>query len=380
MRTQFKRVLILSASAGAGHMRAADALAKAFTLEQAAEEVKHVDALTLTNPLFRTLYAKAYLKLVGAAPDVLGWIYKRLDKPWKEDPLQKAFNKLNTVPLVKMLEAFQPDLAICTHFLPAEIILRLNRKRRIKCPLAVTVTDLDAHAMWLMRNVGSYFVAMEETRVYMEALGVESGRVHVTGIPIDPAFGQPIDRITAAKALGLDPKLPTILISAGGFGVGNVELLVQEMAKIQHAAQVVAICGRNEKLKASMEKTVAALPQGAAKIHVIGFTDQMHNYMAAADILLGKPGGLTMSEALTRGLVFVIVTPIPGQEERNSDHLLEEGCAIRCNNIPALAYKVDRLLADPARLATMKANALRLAKPHAARDVVRILMQDDRKK
>lgn len=376
MPTQFKRVLILSASAGAGHMRAADALVKAFTLENAAEEVKHIDALTLTNPLFRTLYAKAYLKLVGAAPDVLGWIYKRLDKPWKEDPLQKAFNKLNTVPLVKMLETFQPDLAICTHFLPAEIILRLNRKRRIKCPVAVTVTDLDAHAMWLMRNVDTYFVAMEETRVYMEALGVEPGRVHVTGIPIDPAFSAPIDRATAAKALGLDPKLPTILISAGGFGVGNVELLVQEMAKIQHAAQVVAICGRNEKLKASMEKTVAALPPGAAKIHVIGFTDQMHNYMAAADILLGKPGGLTMSEALTRGLVFVIVTPIPGQEERNSDHLLEEGCAIRCNNIPALAYKVDRLLADPARLAIMKANALRLAKPHAARDVVRILTRD----
>ena len=378
MPKQFKRVLILSASAGAGHMRAADALVKAFTLEQAAGEVKHVDALTLTNPLFRTLYAKAYLKLVGAAPDVLGWIYKRLDKPWKEDPLQKAFNKLNTVPLVKMLESFQPDMAICTHFLPAEIILRLNRKRRIKCPVAVTVTDLDAHAMWLMRNVDTYFVAMEETRVYMAALGVEAGRVHVTGIPIDPAFSEPIGREAAAKVQGLDPKLPTILISAGGFGVGNVELLVQEMAKLQHAAQIVAICGRNEKLKASMEKTVAGLPHGAAKIHVIGFTDQMHNYMAAADILLGKPGGLTMSEALTRGLVFVIVTPIPGQEERNSDHLLEEGCAIRCNNIPALAYKVDRLLSDPARLATMKANALRLAKPHAARDIVRILTQNQR--
>ena len=92
--------------------------------------------------------------------------------------------------------------------------------------------------------------------------------------------------------------------------------------------------------------------------------------MAASDILLGKPGGLTTSEALARGLVFVIVNPIPGQEERNSDHLLEEGIAIRCNNLPALAYKIDRLLDEPSRFAQMQANALRLARPRAAREIV----------
>jgi processive 1,2-diacylglycerol beta-glucosyltransferase len=100
----------------------------------------------------------------------------------------------------------------------------------------------------------------------------------------------------------------------------------------------------------------------------------MDEYMSAADILLGKPGGLTTSEALAKGLVFCIVNPIPGQEERNSDHLLEEGVAVRCNNLPALAYKLDRLLADPARFNAMRENALRLARPHAARNVVEKLV------
>src|SRR5206468_10601077 len=110
------------------------------------------------------------------------------------------------------------------------------------------------------------------------------------------------------------------------------------------------------------------------ELKVVGYTTAIDENMAAADLLVGKPGGLTTSEALAKGLVLVIVNPIPGQEERNADHLLEEGVAIRCNNLPALAYKIDRLLDDPARLASMRENVQRLARPNAARDVVAALI------
>ena len=144
---------------------------------------------------------------------------------------------------------------------------------------------------------------------------------------------------------------------------------------LRHPAQVVAICGRNEELKSELEQASAHIaPDNNVAIKVIGYTKEMHEYMAASDILLGKPGGLTTSEALAMGLVFVIVNPIPGQEERNSDHLLEEGVALRSNNLPALAYKIDRLLDDPARVERMRENARRMARPRAAFDIVNRLL------
>ena len=174
---------------------------------------------------------------------------------------------------------------------------------------------------------------------------------------------------------GLAPDRTTILVSAGGFGVGPVEALIHMLLELQHPAQLVVICGRSAALKRRLDELAAARPPHLSPaLHVVGYTTEMDEYMAAADLLVGKPGGLTSSEALARGLALVIVHPIPGQEERNADHLLEAGVAIRCNNLPVLAWKIDRLLADPARLAAMRANARRLARPHAARDIAAALL------
>jgi processive 1,2-diacylglycerol beta-glucosyltransferase len=176
---------------------------------------------------------------------------------------------------------------------------------------------------------------------------------------------------------GLDPDRTTLLVSAGGFGVGPVERLVRsllELSRPAQAPQVVVICGRSAELKAALDALAASRPPDAGvRLHVVGYTTAMDEYMAAADLLIGKPGGLTTSEALARGLVMVIVNPIPGQEERNADHLLEEGVAIRCNNLPVLPDKIERLLADPARLAAMRANVGRLARPRAAQAIVAAL-------
>lgn len=372
----FDRVLILSASAGAGHLRAAQALEAAFKLRGGAREVKHVDTLDYTTAVFRNLYSRAYLQMVKRAPEVLGWFYDRMDEPYKNQQIRESLNKLNTRKFVQLLEEFKPDIAVCTHFLPSEIISWLKEKGRMDCPLVQTVTDLDVHAMWLCRHCDHYFVAMDETRAHLEKLGVAAGKVTVTGIPIDPIFAEPYDKARARRELDLKPDVTTILLSAGGFGVGPVEHLVASLAELRHPAQVVAICGRNEALEKRMQGLQGRFkPGGRVSLRVVGFTKEMDRYMAAADLLLGKPGGLTTSEALARGLGIVVVNPIPGQEERNSDHLLEEGAAIRCNNLPALAFKIDRLLDDPARLAAMRANVARIARPKAALDVVDALMK-----
>src|SRR5262245_7641129 len=166
---------------------------------------------------------------------------------------------------------------------------------------------------------------------------------------------------------GLSPDKTTILVSAGGFGVGRIEDLFTCLSELQHEAQIVFLCGRKEGLKKKLDRrSVKRPPESHAAIISGGYTTFMEEYMTASGILMGKPGGLTTSEALSKGLVFVIVNPIPGQQERNSDHLLEEGVAIRCNNLPVLAYKVDQLLEDTERFQRMQANARRLARPNAA--------------
>lgn len=229
--------------------------------------------------------------------------------------------------------------------------------------------------MWLCRHFEHYFVALDETRMHLAKLGIPAEKISVTGIPIDPLFAEIKDKTAMRRKLGLDPARLTLLVSAGGFGVGPIEHLVASLLELKHRAQVVAICGKSAALKAKLERTAAKTSANAnVRLNVVGYTTAMDEYMSAADLMIGKSGGLTTSEALAKGLVFVIVNPIPGQEERNADHLLEQGIAIRCNNLPVLAYKIDTLLDDPDRFARMQANARAFARPHAARDIVARLL------
>lgn len=372
----FKKVLILSAAVGAGHVRAAEAVERAFHATNAAVEVRHVDTLAYTNKLFRRLYGRAYIDLVKRAPAALGWLYDQLDKPWKNERRRLALDKLNTRPFVKLLKDYRPDFIVCTHFLPAEIVSWLKAKERISSRQAIVVTDFDAHAMWLCHHYEHYFVPLDETREYLTQVGIAPEKISVSGIPVDPVFAEAKDQREMRRKHGLRADATTILISAGGFGVGPVKALIESLTHLRHPAQVVALCGRNAELKAEVSELAARVAPGhSLSIKPLGYTTEMDEYMAAADMILGKPGGLTTAEALAKGLVFVIVNPIPGQEERNSDHLLEQGVALRCNNLPVLAYKIDKLLDDPARFARMSAQALRLARPRAAFDIVTRLLE-----
>jgi processive 1,2-diacylglycerol beta-glucosyltransferase len=171
-----------------------------------------------------------------------------------------------------------------------------------------------------------------------------------------------------------------LLLSAGGYGVGPVEQLVNDLLALQRPWQIVAIAGKGEKLKKRLDelsRRAGKLSTGQPRLVAVGFTTEMDQYMAAADLLIGKAGGLTTSEALARGLPMALVEPIPGQEERNSDHLLEAAAAIRCNNLPAAAWKIAKIMDQPGKLLAMRQAARAMARPDAARviasDALRLL-------
>src|SRR5215212_1771512 len=185
-----KRVLIISTSAGTGHVAAGTALEKAFRADRRAAEVRHEDALVFTNKLFRDFYSKLYETLIHTAPAVLGWFYNNSDEPWKTDAVRLRLDRLNTGPLIKFIQKLNPDIIVCTHFMPAGIISHLIRNRKLDAHLSIIVTDFAFHAMWLSRAFHRYFVALEETKAHLQALGLPPERITVSGIPIDPVFGE----------------------------------------------------------------------------------------------------------------------------------------------------------------------------------------------
>jgi processive 1,2-diacylglycerol beta-glucosyltransferase len=363
---------LLSASSGAGHIRAAEALEKAF-VARGDSVVEHIDAMQYTSKLFQRVYGKTYIEMVRRAPQVMGVLYDQTDQPWHAIKRRLTFDRLNTAPMVRLLKRVAPDLCLATHFLPAEIIAWLRAKKKLAARNAVVVTDYDVHATWLSKTVDRFYVALDESAEYLARIGVPRETIRVTGIPIDPLFAKPLDRGEVRRQLKLDPAATVLLVAAGGYGVGPVEQLVRGLLGFERPWQIVAIAGKSEKLRQKMHNLslgAGKLASGANRLVPVGFTDKMDRYMAAADLLVGKAGGLTTSEALARALPLALIEPIPGQEERNADHLLEAGAAIRCNNLPAAAWKIARLLDDPPRLARMREAAGAMGLPNAAATIV----------
>ena len=369
-------VMILSVGVGSGHLRAAEAVAAVCETHPGIDRYWNLDALDYTNPLFREFYAGSYMSLTKRAPGLWGWFYEATDEPWETDTWRKMLDYPNTGKLADLIKKEQPDVVVCTHFLPAEIVSHLIRRKKIDARLAIVVTDFHVHAMWLSRVFHRYFVPNEESKVHLAMLGFPEDRVTVSGIPVHPLFSQAQDVPKLRKKFGVDIGRPVVLVSAGTFGVTGAEEIVRALAFLKTPAEVVAICGRNDPLKDSVNEYVRSEAPRHLHFHVQGYTTDMHEWMSVADLFVGKPGGLTTAEALTKGLPMIVYQPTPGQEEYNSDYLLENGVALTCNDLTTLAYKLDRLLNDTARLSAMREKALRLAHGDAAGTIVEVLLDD----
>jgi processive 1,2-diacylglycerol beta-glucosyltransferase len=372
------RVLILSVSSGEGHVRAGKALEKAFVARGDCV-VEHINALDYTSKSFQKIYDDAYIALVRRAPRMLGWFFNHIDQPWRHQRRRLALDRLNTGPMIRLLKRLQPDLVVSTHFLPAEIVSWLKRRNKIKTRHAVAITDFDVHAMWLSRGVDRYFVAADEAAEYLAKLGMEREAIRTLGIPIDPIFAEPADARTVRMRFGLDPCAITVLVAAGGHALAPVERLVADLLALDRPWQIVAITGHAAHIRQRLEKLAASRKGVGARrtqLRVVGYTEEMQLWMAAADLPAGKAGGLTVSESMARGLPMAIVGVLPGpQEERNAEHLLECGAAIRCHNVTTAAWKIAQLFDDPARLSAMRAAATRIGKPRAAIEVAEECMR-----
>lgn len=369
-----KRLLVLSVSAGAGHVRAADALCAFARGMQEFGEVRHVDVMEYASSAFRRIYTDFYLALVNKHPELWRHLYRSTNAVQGDsmrERMRRGLERMNVRALMKAVDAFAPDAIICTHFLPAEMLAHRIRRRRMDCPIWVQVTDFDLHRMWVQQGMAGYFAGSEEVAFRMRAQGIPSHRIHVTGIPVMPAFGEHRERNMCAREFGIDPARNTVLLMGGGAGLGSLGDVAARLLAIESDFQLVVLAGRNALALAALQELARQHP---GRLFPLGFTDRVDRLMACADIAVTKPGGLTVSECLASGLPMILNSPIPGQEERNADFLLEQGVALKASDPVTLEYRVRYLLEEPEIMQAMRARARALGRADAARRTLNAIL------
>lgn len=358
-----ERVLILSAGVGSGHNSAAEAVRLACADRSDIAEVQVLDVLQTSSALYRNVLGKGYFVLAEELPWLVEWGYDFSDKPFRRRGPIDPWTRANALPVIREIKRFKPSAIVCTHFLPAQLVASLLLHGVIDAKTAIVTTDYDFQGLSLTGAFHALFVAREEAKAGLAALGLPADRVTAAGIPVAKQL-----EVIAARDVNEPPML---LISAGATGGDYTLAVVQQTLHMQTPFTATVICGRNDELRQRIEKLVA--PAGD-RYRVLGFTTEMPQLMRSADVFLGKPGGMSSAECMAAGLPMVLVNPIPGQEVRNGDYLIEQGAAVRCNTAATVGWKIDKVLSDPGRLQRMQDAARKTGRPDAAADVINGLL------
>jgi processive 1,2-diacylglycerol beta-glucosyltransferase len=371
------RLLILHASVGTGHQRAAEALAEAFVRKQDGE-VRVADALDYGNELFRRAYSRSYIDMSERSPLLWRLFYETTDASepeWIEltNRLRSLVERLAITRLERLVSKFSPEAIICTHFLPVELLLRLKQQGRLPQPLYCVVTDFFAHAFWVTPGIDGYFVGSDMTRDLLAARGVASSIIHVSGIPIDPAIAEPKDLAEVRARHHFAPDAPLITLFASGLNVQRVRAIAQGILASDVCGTLALVAGRNEALADALDD----FSEGPTmRLQVLGFIDYVDDLVAASDIVISKAGGLIVSETLARGTPMLLIDPIPGQEEWNADYVVSAGAGVQLRMAESIPGALQQLLTHRDRLATLRASAQEAGRPRAALDIAEQVLHD----
>lgn len=368
------RILLLHASVGMGHRRAAMALARAF--EGRGVHALVEDTLDHARPLFRKTYAGMYLGLADRVPSFWSRFYAQTDRqPTPLDPVaagRTLSTRFGVRGLPALLDALRPDAIICTHFLPMEVLGPL-RERGMIAPVYGVVTDYRAHQFWACSGIDGYFAPTPVAAAQLVAAGIDRSAVHVTGIPVDPRLQQPVDRVFVRQTLGLPRAEPVVLLNGSGIATARVRAIAGELLRQQMPGALVIAAGRNRELVDDLAD-LAALH--ADKLRVLGPQPSLDPLIVASDLVIGKAGGLTVSEILCRGVPLIVPTPVPGQEQANAAYVAATGAGLCREAAADVAAAAIALLHDAPRRAAMAAAARSVGRPAAAHAVATRVLAD----
>ena len=379
-----KRVLLMYISKVSGHRQGAVAISKSLKSLDPDCEVLSINGFSYTYPLMEKIINTAYMGVIKRAPKIWEYLYDnpkviKFSEKWKLSIHKSSHKKLKP-----LIDGFRPDVVVCTQAFPCGMVADYKMTHQPGFTVIGVLTDYAPHLYWLHEGVDYYVVPSLEARDRFVKEGVPQGRIKIFGIPIHMKFAQHAPAAHIAKKLGLDLSVPTILIMGGGQGLGPMKEAVKSLVRLKRSLQLIVICGTNVKLVNWIKKIQRKTAKQASAPHTLGLRKKIIFYdyagnvdelMEVSTLIVSKPGGMTTSECLAKGLPMVIVDPIPGQEERNSQFLVNQGIAIRVDNKHHIAREIDMLLKNPKQLAAMKHAALENGKPRAAEDIARLILK-----
>jgi processive 1,2-diacylglycerol beta-glucosyltransferase len=342
-------------------------------------ETRVIDILEFMPWILARIYSGGYLLAANRYRPLWYMLYERASDLYRFKPsggLHDIFWKSVFRRLFDLLQKEKPDFIVSAHFLSSWLAGEYKARSGADCKVATVITDFGVHPVWINAGQDMVFVATEQLRAellpFSSYFGTE--RIEVAGIPIHPRYVESKDTEFLKDKFKLDRDRKTILIMAGISGSDNINRIVSALAECRSKIQVILV---GAKLKPIPETLRRKLSQKTIWVQQYGYIEFMDELMRISDLAISKTGGLTSSECLAAGLPLIAYKPYPGQEERNCNYLLEEGAAVRIQQISGLAYKVDGLIEEPGRLEGMKDNALRIARPDAASRIVETLVQSD---
>lgn len=370
------RALLLHAPFGSGHKKAAEATGKALTQISGDIEVKVVDTLTLANPLFRWISVRSFAQIVKRAPSVWGYFYETTDDRKYHETTHKFLERTRSINLkkfIKLISDWNPDVIICTHWLPLHLLERIKEQTSFSWPIYVILTDYTLHKMLLAQNVDRYFVPNDKVAAELAYAGIPSSRITVSGIPVDTDYLARMDGNGTREGLGLEKDIFTILILSLWTDEDLAVELIKILDELTVPCQYIFVAGVNKKLSAAVKRMQLKKPHA-----VLGWISNMPEIMACSDVVVGKAGGLIVSETLSLNKPMVIINPMPGQEERNSDYILEIGAGTKIYHPKEIEYVMFNLINNKAYYDEKAKSCFTHAKPRAALEIAESVYRDYR--
>jgi len=368
------KILLFHASAGYGHKKVAEVVAKEFRLRGLSQdEVKVIDALDLTSKFFADSYRGIYFNCVKYIPDAWGWVYELLDKAkvyrWVR-PIRSRYNRIVGQKLLDLVRQENPDHIICTHFLSAELFASAKLRGEIQATLTTVITDFYPHTFWVNEGTDFYWVMNDVSKADLLRRGVDEKKVMARGMPVDSIFKPTGRRNEILSKWRFAPDRFTLLITSGSFGLGPYSEILRNLSAYGDRLQCFVVCGNNQEMKAALDKERFDFP-----VQVFGFVNFMDELMEASDLLLAKPGGATTVESLAKGVPMIVLNPIPGQETRNARFLKEQDASFFMKS-PDEIKPIFQAIFEYPELMDAKCKAVAaVAKPHATDDLVSFILK-----
>ena len=361
------KVLLLTVTAGQGHNQAAKSLCE--YLSEAGIENSYLDVFEYINPVLKEALSHGYIMSTKRFSKLYGKFYRFAECGGnRERYMNKIVNQIMSRKLIGFIEETAPDVIVCTHVFAALLVSAIKHKMSPDIKTIGIVTDFTIHPYWEDTVIDYYVTASELLGHQAKKRGIPSNKLLPIGIPIKPKFSSKVSKKEARGKLGLEDK-KTVLVMSGSMGYGKVDKIIDELDSINLDFQIISICGFNEKLKKNIDRKKLE-----KNIINLGFSDNVDLYMDAADCIITKPGGLTTSEALAKGVPIIMVNPIPGQEDRNVEFLLNNGAALKVSKTFPVDDAVYQLLSNTERQKTLKETVSFLGKPNSTRDFVDFIL------